>query len=448
MNICMKRILLVLWLIAAWLPQEGFSQFSDALTVRRHLNELSADKYYGRGYNKDGMFYAAQYVAKIYKGLGLRSFGQDYYQSFEMPIVKYDGRMQVVLNGVVLKAGVDYLIDPYSRSADFKNRTVAHMDLLAETEGLQGAALTARWEEIKARLAENSFVWVLQNADAFRKNMGWNGVRVWSSRLPAGDYIIPVNEKPLWFVTQEFRDPRIVYVYGEHARNAAWINNATVKYKAVLQQDFLARNVIGYVPSRNTSDKFLVFTAHYDHIGMMGNDAIFNGASDNASGTAMMLNLAAYYAANPLDNYNIMFIACAAEEAGLLGSGYYVEHPYFPLDKIKFLINLDIWGDATDGIAVVNGKKFEKEFQQVLAANREISNAPEGYFRQITQGEEATNSDHAPFYLKGVPAFFFFTIGGPGHYHNTEDKAATLKLTNINEAALLLKIFVEKLQED
>ncbi len=445
----MKKIWFAMALAAAGMQVPGFAQLqADTTIVRRHLNELAGAKYNGRGYNKDGMFYAAQYIARTYSKLGLQSFGLDYYQPFEMPIVKYDGKMHVALNGVTLKAGEDYLVDPYSRSADYSNRRVAHMDLYAEIAGLEGAALAKRWEDIKDKLAGNSYVWVLHHADDFKKAMGWSGVRTWSANLPAGDYIIPVSDPPLWFVTQEFREPRIIYLYGAPARNADWINMVSARYEAELQTDFMARNVIGYVPARQASDRYIVFTAHYDHIGMMGQDAVFYGASDNASGTAMMLNLAAHYAANPLDNYNVMFIACAAEEAGLLGSRYYVEHPCFPLDKIRFLINLDIWGDASDGVAVVNGKKFEREFQKVLAANREISNSPEGYFRQIRQGEEAANSDHAPFYAKGVPAFFFFTIGGPGYYHNTRDQAATLKLTNINEAALLLKIFVNKLQED
>lgn len=107
----MKKIWFAMALAAAGMQVPGFAQLqADTTIVRRHLNELAGAKYNGRGYNKDGMFYAAQYIARTYSKLGLQSFGLDYYQPFEMPIVKYDGKMHVALNGVTLKAGEDYLV--------------------------------------------------------------------------------------------------------------------------------------------------------------------------------------------------------------------------------------------------------------------------------------------------------------------------------------------------
>lgn len=419
---------------------------TDKETVRQHLNELASDKYKGRGYAKDGMDYAAQYIAKTYQKLGLKSFGIDYYQPFVMPVVKFEGKMNVILNGRKLEAGTDFLVDPFSKSVRLKNKPVSHVNLMDEIKGLTGLALKQKWDQLKERLALSQHVQVLHQTDEFKVAMGWKGVRALSANLPEGDYIVPMTSNPLWFPAQEYRPARIIYIYGEEASNAAWINSATIQVDAELEPRFVANNVVGYIPSKNPSDKYIVFTAHYDHIGMMGKNAIFNGASDNASGTAMMLNLATYYAQYPQEDVNIMFIACAAEEAGLLGSYHYVAHPYFPLKNIDFLINLDIWGDATNGLAVVNGKEFEQEFQLVLEADKEMSADKKGFFKEIRQGETATNSDHAPFYLKGVPCFFFFTMGGPGHYHNTLDKSNTLELTNINEAADLIKLFVKKLQ--
>ena len=75
----------------------------------------------------------------------------------------------------------------------------------------------------------------------------------------------------------------------------------------------------------------------------MGKDTFFPGANDNASGVSMLLNLAKYYKAHPA-NYSIAFIFFSGEEAGLLGSKYYSEHPIFPLSKIKFLVNLVLLG--------------------------------------------------------------------------------------------------------
>ena len=90
-----------------------------------------------------------------------------------------------------------------------------------------------------------------------------------------------------------------------------------------------------------------MFSAHYDHLGMMGTTAIMNGANDNASGTAMMLTLMEYYSKNKPE-YSLLFIAFGGEEAGLIGSKFYVENPTVPLKKIKSLLlfwqiqNLDL----------------------------------------------------------------------------------------------------------
>lgn len=443
----MKKILLIatwsLTFVALW--SQSFAQ-TDKEIVRKHLNELASDKYKGRGYAQDGMDYAAQYISKVFAKNGLQSFGLNYYQPFSLPVVKYEGKMEVKINDETLVPGSDYLVDPFSRSANLRNKAISHIDLYAEVKGLSGLGLDQKWNYLQDRLKKNSNVWVLHNTDSFKIVMGWKGIRALSANLPEGDYLVPMTSAPLWFPAQEYRAPRIIYLYGKYARNASWINKATIKFDAELDKSYLVNNVIGYVPSQKPSDKYIVFTAHYDHIGMMGKEAIFNGASDNASGTAMMLNLAAYYAKYPQADVNIVFIACAAEEAGLLGAQHYVNNPFFPLKDIKFLINLDIWGDATNGIAVVNGKKYPQEFALVEAANKEMSADGNGFFKEIRKGDPANNSDHAPFDAKGVPAFFFFTMGGAGFYHNIQDKSSTLELTNIDEAADLVKLFVKKLQ--
>src|SRR5690606_14083057 len=97
------------------------------------------------------------------------------------------------------------------------------------------------------------------------------------------------------------------------------------------------------------------------HIGGQGRDVYFPGANDNASGTTMLLELAEHYSQNPPD-YSIVFMAFAAEEAGLLGSFHYTQNPFFPLQRIRFLINLDLLGTGDDGMMAVNGSIHPAEF--------------------------------------------------------------------------------------
>src|SRR4030095_9120627 len=108
-------------------------------------------------------------------------------------------------------------------------------------------------------------------------------------------------------------------------------------------------NVLGMVPGTLYPDSFIVFTAHYDHLGRMGKKALFPGANDNASGSAMIIDLARYYA-QPANRpkCSLLFIAFAGEEAGLIGSRYYTENPILPLEQIKFLINLDLMGNGEE----------------------------------------------------------------------------------------------------
>src|ERR1043166_3939297 len=122
-----------------------------------------------------------------------------------------------------------------------------------------------------------------------------------------------------------------------------------------------AKNVIGYSKGSQKPDSFIVFTAHYDHLGTIGRDAYFPGANDNASGVAMMLDFARSNARKP-HPYSMLFIAFAGEEAGLLGSYYYVQNPVIALSQISMLINLDLMGTGDEGMTVVNATEFPAEF--------------------------------------------------------------------------------------
>ena len=182
----------------------------------------------------------------------------------------------------------------------------------------------------------------------------------------------------------------------------------------------------------------VVVSAHYDHLGKVGS-TIFPGASDNASGTAMMLSLMRYYSKNK-PPYKMVFMAFAGEEAGILGADYYVNHPLFPLNKIKFLVNLDIMGAGDQGIQVVNGKVFQQQFNDLVNIN-----TTNRYLKEVKIRGESCNSDHCPFYQKGVPSFFIYTLGGKGFYHDPNDTAENLDLHYSEKVFNLLQGFINTL---
>ena len=205
---------------------------------------------------------------------------------------------------------------------------------------------------------------------------------------------------------------------------------------------YTSQNVIGYVEGTRFKDSFVVITAHYDHLGMMGNAALFPGANDNASGVAMMLNLAKYYSQNP-QTFSVVFIAFSGEETGLIGSKYFVDHPLFPLDNIRFLLNIDLMGNGADGVMTVNAMVYTKEFMALKSIN-DASN----YLPAIKARGKAKNSDHYWFSEAGVPSFFFYLMGPYPHYHDVNDKASNVPLTNFSEAFQLFRDFVTLVQKN
>ncbi|MEM7152034.1 MAG: M20/M25/M40 family metallo-hydrolase [Myxococcota bacterium] len=180
----------------------------------------------------------------------------------------------------------------------------------------------------------------------------------------------------------------------------------------------VSHNVVAVLPGRTRPDEHVVYTAHWDHVGRGTGegDTIYNGAVDNATGTAALLELAQAYAALPqAPERSVVLVATTAEEQGLLGATWYAEHPVLPLADAVGVINMDAlfpFG-ATKGMTVVALGSSELEDYMAAAAQtvgRKLypDPAPEmgAFFR----------SDHYPFALRGVPAIF--AVGGISHDPN------------------------------
>ncbi len=202
---------------------------------------------------------------------------------------------------------------------------------------------------------------------------------------------------------------------------------------------FKSNNVLGFIPGTERPDSFIVFTAHFDHLGKMGKAATFTGAHDNASGTSLMLYMANYFAKHP-QKYSTAFIAFSGEEAGLIGSKYFIDHPLFPLNSIRFVINLDMTGDATNGITVVNAIEQKEAFTLLTGLNKNSN-----YLPHIHERDQSRNSDHYHFSEKGIPAIFIYSNGTKPYYHDVFDKAKELSLENIDGLVKLLIDFVGKI---
>lgn len=184
-----------------------------------------------------------------------------------------------------------------------------------------------------------------------------------------------------------------------------------------------SRNVIGYLD--NAAAYTIVIGAHYDHLGTAGLfdgrypiGQIHNGADDNASGIAGLLELARYYVKNgEKEPFNFLFIAFGGEELGLQGSKYYTQHPVDSLDNIHFMLNMDMIGRYNPARGVgIGGYASAVEWPEIF---KDVKADTIKYF---TDGAGRGGSDHNSFYVAGVPVLFLHT-GGHDDYHKPTDDA-------------------------
>lgn len=186
------------------------------------------------------------------------------------------------------------------------------------------------------------------------------------------------------------------------------------------------RNVIAALDGSDDVLKreWVVIGAHYDHLGeggmpgsrAPGERAIHNGADDNASGVAAMLQVAAQLASGPRPSRSVLFIAFTGEESGLLGSAHYTTHPTTGADPLVAMINLDMVGRLGNGPLIVYGVDTAEEWNALLAPAAERAGVA-----VATRGEGYGPSDHSSFYLKDVPVLHFFTNTHTDYHHPNDD---------------------------
>lgn len=437
----MKNIL-YFTLLALYFPHSVFAQ--DMSRVKNTIKEFAAPEMFGRGYTEDGEKKAAMYIAKHFENIGLKTYKQaknpqgarhklsKFFQPFFLDINTFPETPTLELvfakNDSVftksLQAGKDFIVSPNSVGSQAKELKVWVADTLLFSQN------QAVIKDFLALDLQNSLI-------------------IYPSKFEKQLYELPRNLLAHWFSAQAFIkiSPKLTLSLADKGEMQAsfeitekcWQSfkpyqlqtvNYSLHNKAI--KDYETQNVVGFMKGTSKSDSLIVFSAHYDHLGSFGKDAIFYGANDNASGISMLLELAQYYKVNP-PTYTTVFIAFGAEEAGLLGSKHFVENPLFDLSQIKLLVNLDLVGTGDDGLGVVNATVFQKQYSQFDALNKKYN-----YFQKIIKRGKAANSDHYFFTEKGIPSFFIYTLGGIQAYHDIDDKAETLPLTKYDKLFQLL----------
>ena len=417
----MKRFFLSLFCLAALIATRPVTA-QDSLYYRNMVFRLASDSFKGRGYSFAGDQIAARFLSSEMQRLGLRSWTPDYRQPVPINMNLFEGDAYVHFDtqdsNLVLFDNVEFMAYSSGVKGTFKVKTLP-------VEKLRKAIRHA------GKKYRNCFVCVdisgLDPKDSVQKALLKLADQTFiSNPLDAKGYII-VSEKLLgWHIG-----------YGQYLKSHTTVNvlkrclkqlpkQVEISLDQRYVQPYNSQNICGYIEGSQCPDSFYVFTGHYDHLGQFGRNYICYGANDNASGAAFVMDLARHYSLpENRPAYSIAFLLFTGEEVGLLGSFHYCEHPLFPLDKVKFLINLDMVGTNEDGITVVCAPDFQEDFDLLTNFNEKNS-----YLKKVAPRKATANSDHYPFYKKGCRTFFIYGMGKSGRYHSQYDTPEALSFGN------------------
>lgn len=181
-------------------------------------------------------------------------------------------------------------------------------------------------------------------------------------------------------------------------------------------------NIIGYIPGTKNPDRYFVISAHYDHVGIK-NGEIYNGADDNASGVAVLLETARYFKLHPPDN-SLIFAAFDAEESGLQGSRAFIAAPPVPLNQIALNINLDMLSRSERNELYVCGTSHYPHLKPIIANTASRAKVKVLFGHDTPDrgaGDDWTlSSDHGSFHLAKIP-FIYFGVEDHIDYHKPTD---------------------------
>jgi aminopeptidase YwaD len=411
----MKNIFILLCLFA--LP----SLAQDTIRAKQTIKVLTSKPFHGRNASFQGDRKAAAYIATLFEEAKLKEIQGQRYQHFQYNTQVFTKKASLKINQINLKPAYDFIVDEVSSSGS-GNYTIVHLD-------------------------SNFFYGSNPTKHLANKNV----VLAYDQK-----FYTALQDMPLSVIEQVYQCKAIIeYNYDKLTMGAAskalappiykvlknkQLNFSTGKCQFALTaqtiQNYSSQNVFGLIEGK--SDSTIVLSAHYDHLGHLGSKTYFPGANDNASGIAMLTELA-YNLSQTKPHYTIIFIAFGAEEAGLLGSKYFTEHSIIDLKKIKLVFNMDIMGSADESLTMVNGSKYETLFNQFSEINSKHK-----YIPKIVKRGEAANSDHYYFSKLGIPAVFVYSTGKVKNYHDVMDVANTIRYDAFKNAYQLIDAFIRE----
>lgn len=396
-------------------------------SLQAHVGYLADDKLEGRRAGSNGEKRAMEYIAAQFEKAGLSPRGENksWYQAFDINDGKeINNQTYLLVNGGEIKRPGFF---PLPGSPD--NAIEAAPSIALREAGMPWFLnLKEELENNKSNPHFDVHEYLLQQVkDAAKKKA--TALLVYNTGNTDDALVYDEKEKALPLPIP------VLYVQKEIAKKYFSDESATVeiKLKAVFtDKKRTGHNVAGFID--NGAATTVIAGAHFDHLGYgednnalyKGSDkAIYNGADDNASGVAALIELAKLLKASKLKNNNYLFIAFSGEELGLFGSKYYIEHPTVDLSTVNYMINMDMVGRLNDSskTITVGGYGTSPEWGNLF----KTIGADQNFINRYDSSGTGP-SDHTSFYLKNIPVLFFFT-GVHADYHRPTDDADKINYT-------------------
>ena len=446
--------------------------------VLNHIKFLSSDEMEGRYPGSKGSIKSADYIAQNFEQAGLRPYNsEEFFQKFEFKSgVSLSDDNNLIVNKKRFRVKKDYIPIQFSESGNFKGQ------IIFTGYGLKVDELN--WNDYKDIDVEGKWVLMFRGSPEgynphskfgdnisirektlTAKDVGALGVLLINQNRsdPLIDLSFDYNSKPIGIPVLNISYDILKVLSDEDFESIKKEIDKNEKQKSFLLESELESNidikvenvsisnVVGVLRKKQnkTNNNYIVIGAHFDHLGYglrgsgslaPGKNIIHNGADDNASGTAVLLDLA--YKLSKLKkklNNDIIFVAFNAEEQGLLGSKFFVDNIGNDINNVKTMINLDMIGRMKNNQLTVGGIGTAELFEKIVDnANKSL---------QIDLSKSASGqgpSDHSSFYNKNIPVLFFHT-GGHDDYHKPSDDWTKINIEGINRINDLIFNVVENI---
>ena len=432
-----KALLIALFFAACSGPKNIVKTDTQTIdNLKAHIQYLADDKLEGRRTGTPGEELAMQYISKQFKEIGLIPKGTESFpQSFPVNDgKKIDDITEFIINGSRLEVNKDFFPFPFSPD----QRIEALPSVSLQEVGMPW------FFDLKEVLEENKSNPHFDLVDYIRTN--YKGINNRGAVAMIFYNSSDIDDKLAFDPKDKSEKLPVpaIYVTKEAAKKYFADKSATLNIKirtGISEKTRIGHNVIGYIDNKAATT--VILGAHYDHLGYgedgnsmirTGEKSIHNGADDNASGTAALIELARKLKTSKATNNNYLFIAFSGEELGLFGSKYFTENPTLDLKSVNYMINMDMVGRLNDSTKVltVGGFGTSPAWDKVVN-NMDFFKLP--YKSDVAaplvikiDSSGTGPSDHTSFYRKDIPVLFYFT-GLHTDYHKPSDDADKINYT-------------------